>query len=529
MRAPGAVELMEEAVGLLREAPVSTLAVYLLGSVPFMVGLLFFVVEMTHSPFASERLAVESLLVTLLFAWRKVWQSLLMHRLYEQVSCGTVARRSIPSIALRQWALQPFSLVVLPLALLVTLPYASCVAFFRNASLFSAWEKEDAFRQARQQAVRWNGQNWQMLGIVAACSVLLFGNVLAVFIALPKLVQTFTGVEGDLARIGDRIANVTTFFAAAVVTWLVIDLLLSAIYVLRCFYGLSIHTGADLRAALRKATQVAALLAMMTGATQSRLQAQVQETVARTQPAPVNTERLNASIQAVVRRPAYAWRAPKDARSEPSEPPSWLRAIGDNVGRALRYIGRKLNSWLGSRDRSPQAPPEPAHPTVTLWIGVGAAALFGIGLVQFLRRRRSLKPVTAATGLQPVTAPVDLTQASVAADQLPEQAWLALADQLAAQSDYRLALRAIHLAGLNFLSQRKLITIQRWKTNSDYRSELKRRARIHQGSLAPLVPLFAHHAGLFEHGWYGVDVVDRVQVDQLRLAFQEMKSYAEQH
>ena len=64
-RARGPFDLLEEATHLLRTAPAATLAVYYLGAVPFVLGLLYFWADMSRSPFApaSRR--------RLRWAWRR--------------------------------------------------------------------------------------------------------------------------------------------------------------------------------------------------------------------------------------------------------------------------------------------------------------------------------------------------------------------------------------------------------------------------------------------------------------------------
>src|SRR5215467_2936976 len=80
-----AIELIEEAVHLLRQAPLSTLALYYIGSLPFVVGLLYFWAEMSRSPFASEHLVGEALGVALLFLWMKLWQARFSRKLWAQI------------------------------------------------------------------------------------------------------------------------------------------------------------------------------------------------------------------------------------------------------------------------------------------------------------------------------------------------------------------------------------------------------------------------------------------------------------
>jgi hypothetical protein len=121
---------------------------------------------------------------------------------------------------------------------------------------------------------------------------------------------------------------------------------------------------------------------------------------------------------------------------------------------------------------------------------------------------------------------VNLSDDSVTADQLPESSWLALADEWLTKGDYRLAMRALYLAGLNYLSQRDLVLIARYKTGLDYQSELERRARAGTGVSLDVVPVFQANNALFERGWYGCHVVDREQVQAFASGLDEMRRFA---
>ena len=106
-------------------------------------------------------------------------------------------------------------------------------------------------------------QNWAILGVVSVGGLLLFLNILVMVALLPQIGRSFLGIEGELVRLGVRILNTMTFAVAAAITWLAVDPLLEAAYVLRCFYGAAVTSGEDLRAALRKVTTIAALLLAM--------------------------------------------------------------------------------------------------------------------------------------------------------------------------------------------------------------------------------------------------------------------------
>src|SRR5580698_1644594 len=184
MRARGAVEILEESVNLLREAPPAAVAAYLTGAVPFSLGLLFFFTEMVRSPFASERLALESAGVAVLLLWKHMWQAIFMARLHGQLSPRTVRSKITLRLAAMQCAIQPLRLVVVPVSLLLTVPCASVVAFFRNVSLFAALGDPDPLGAARRQASLWIRQSWGVLSITGVAALFLFVNILLLLILL---------------------------------------------------------------------------------------------------------------------------------------------------------------------------------------------------------------------------------------------------------------------------------------------------------------------------------------------------------
>src|SRR5581483_8810417 len=97
-----AIDLLEQAAALLRRAPGAAIVEYLFGAVPFLVGFLFFVNEMTRSPFAAERLAPWSLALAILFIWKNVFRARFSAALYATLS--PASRR--PSSLLRLIAIQ---------------------------------------------------------------------------------------------------------------------------------------------------------------------------------------------------------------------------------------------------------------------------------------------------------------------------------------------------------------------------------------------------------------------------------------
>jgi hypothetical protein len=137
---------------------------------------------------------------------------------------------------------------------------------------------------------------------------------------------------------------------------------------------------------------------------------------------------------------------------------------------------------------------------------------------------RSGKQARTASAI-PVAAPlVDLTDAGLEADQQPLDQWLQLARDLMARQELRLALRALYLAGLAYLAERSLISIQRGKSNQDYARELRRKSR----ATPELVDVFVQNMGVFERTWYGQYHVDRGILEQFENNLRKMRTCAPQ-
>ncbi len=530
MQARGAVEILEESVNLLREAPPEAIAAYLTGAIPFSLGWLFFFTEMIRSPFASDRLALESAAVAVLLLWKHVWQAIFMARLHGKLSSRAPGSASIVRLAAIQCAIQPLRLIVVPLSLFLTVPFASVVAFFRNVALFTALGEPDPVAAARHQASLWTRQNWGVLSVAAVAALFLFANVLLLLVGLPSLVRSFLGIEGDLARLGIGFLNLTTAAVAASITWLVIDAILGAVYVLRCFYGASVATGEDLTAALRRAIEVVALLLILIcAAPPAGLSQTPAQTPAETTPAPttIDPARLDRSIDQTIHRREFTWRSPPAASQEPEGRwTSWIRSAVNAIIDGVNWVVDRIADWFRPSDETPDGKKSSSpRRLIEIWTAVVAALLItGVVVFSFRRRSAGMMAVQAPTTAAPAA---NLADESLTADRLPESSWLKLAEESLARGEYRLALRALYLAGLNHMSQQEFISIRRWKTGLDYRRELERRARSIPSVSPELAPVFARNIALFERGWYGRHAVDRAAVEALMGGLQEMRRHAQ--
>lgn len=488
------IDILEEAVNLLRGAPLDTIVTYLIGAVPLTLAFLFFLTDMNRSPYAFEHLPWASLALAFLYVWKNSWQAVFMAKLYRRLSPTAVN----PAQAIvMQSTLQP-------IGLLLPLPFPWITAFFRNVALYAAMGRPDALAVARRQSVYATRQNWGVLSMVALGSLMLFVNVLVAIILLPQMGRSFLGIEGDLVRLGNGILNLTTLSVAAAITWLAIDPLLDAVYVLRCFYGESVATGADLRAALKK---IAIFIFLI-----STVHAQ-----------PVNQQKLDQAIDQVVHQREFTWRSPRPEGSEPEGKwVGWYRSTLKMIQDFKNLIWNKIKEWFTPEKELSENGKDTAINKKTLRaLILLIVALIAAGVVVFLLRR-TRRAVVAAKAVMAAAPPLNLADDSLTADRLPEAEWLAMAEEWMEKGDFRMALKAMYLAALNYLSAHELVSIRRWKSGLDYRRELTRRAR----AIPELPPAFERSLAIFEQGWYGRHVVDRAMAESLSNGFKEMRGLA---
>jgi len=527
IRTGGPVEMLEEAVHLLRSASAGAIAAYLTGSVPFLVGFLFFWTEMSRSRNAEADAFVEALGMALLFLWMNGWKAVFAGRLRQQLE-GAAAPpwtwRRAWGVCVVQSAVQPLKLVLLPMAVVAILPAASACAFFRNVTALADGGQRpgEVLKLARRQASLWQRDNWIALAILFAFSLVVFLNVALTLLLLPQLVRILTGYESEFARSGMHFALNGTFFAvSAGITWLCVDPFVQAFYVLRCFLGQAIATGADLKVELRGLRRTAAAVLMVVaimGLAQSPARAEGRPTVSPTA--------LDRSIDEVLAQREYRWRLPRavpEGRPFASGIVRFTEQAVEYLRRGVRFVEKwagRLMRWLRDVLGSPQPADERSGPApsgllrVSLWLLAVLAAGAAVALFLRSRSRRGRSPVAAAGA--PV---VDLTDESLVANQLPEETWLALAEEWIGKQDLRMALRALYLGTLAYLGRTGLLAIHACKSNREYESELRRKSR----ATPEIPPLFRENLGSFERSWYGRHEVLSEDIGQFRANLDRIK------
>jgi hypothetical protein len=556
----GALDLIEDATHLLRTEPMSLLPAYYLGTIPFALGLLFFVADMGSHPSAGRRVAAASLGLVVLFVWMKFWQWVFTQRalaLLTGIQPAPVTGRMVLRVVASEVALQPFGLILIPIATVLTLPLAWVYSFFQNLTVLAGGAPLDfgrLTRRAARQCALWPVENQMLKLIMIGFGGFVFLNWLILGIAAPLLAKKLLGIETVFSRSPMAMANSTFFAVICMLTFLCMDPIAKVLHVLRCFHGEARTDGSDLKAALRRevlsggksiALIAAALLVFpVLGRAEEVHPARPASVAAQSgavnvqsqNPDTVQPKELDRSIRETIAQRKYAWRMPRETSvsdeattQEKGIFAAFMENIVEFVGKVLKGVLQLLDSLMRKifGNWNPNIPSldsgfgwmEFQRLLLYLLSFVVIAGLMFLGWRLWRHRRGRAREQVEASPLQAVP---DLADENIGAEQLPEDGWAQLARECLARGEFRLALRAFYLSTLAHLASRQLITLARFKSNREYQDELQRRSH----ALADLIPLFKQSVGAFECVWYGTHPVSAESVAQFSDNVERIKALA---
>jgi hypothetical protein len=243
-----ALALIEDAIQLLRAAPVSFYALYTAGTVPFLLVFFNFCSEMSYSRDAAGKCAASAFGVAVAYFWMKGLQAFSCREL-ANVYTGNILRwwkpRTIVSIWCTQIALQPFGLILKPVAWLLVLPAAYIATFFQNLAIVGGSGSND-LQKSWDLAKLWPKQSFSVFSLLSLLSLILLANLYTLIFAIPFAFKMFLGIESFLTRNLNWMFSSVLFITLAAITHFLTDLLVKAIEVVRCCDGEALASGEDL-------------------------------------------------------------------------------------------------------------------------------------------------------------------------------------------------------------------------------------------------------------------------------------------
>ena len=534
-----AILLLEEAVHLLRLAPIFLLSGYYIGTLPFILGLFYFWADMSRSADAQSYHAVASLGVALLYIWMKCWHAVFAARLKMNISGQPLPRWSFQellSLVATQTLIHATAFFILPLAALLAIPFGWCYAFYQNVTAEGITESSDLkalCKKAWFQARLWPRQNHILLSIFFMFGVVVFLNITSAIYILPHLLKKYLGIESMFTLSGAHVINTTFWVVTVGISYLCMNPLVKTVYVLRCFYGGALKSGEDLK------TELKGLMSAKTGAVVAILLAILwiasAAPVMASETGFVSPQALDRSIEEVMAQREFTWRMPREKAVEDEKPPrgpiaSVVAWIIDKLGKGLKAVINwidKLINWL--IDLLPTADQRRASSdenwiasvrVVVIVLLIGLMCTLGYILWRSWMRRQTARSEIAATAVESTP---DLEDESTTADDLPVNRWLQLAHELTEKGSLRQAIRALYLAILADLAAHELITIEKFKSNREYETELHRRAHQKEG----LLNAFSKSREVFECVWYGMYKITRTDLDHYAAIQKRLMSIAQ--
>lgn len=530
------MQLVEEATQLLRRCPPGGWLWHFAGGAPFVCMILHFWNDMTRAGDAERRLPLAALGLSVAYLWMKIAQAVfadrLMRILRDEAHPPSLPFRGKLRLVSSQALIHATMPWVLSLAGMAVLPFGWAYAFYHNVTTLAVshfragGNTRSLMRTALAQAHHRPGANHALMLVILVTALMIWINFFGGTLVVGQLLRAFTGSENAISRTPFVLLDSGFVAATAMLAWFVTGPFVKAVYALRCFYGLSRRNGEDLLAALRMMSPPAGstlaatllLLACPIATAQPAGPSQAPSTPRATADHPRAAE-LDERIHQVLQEEMFRWRMPREKLDSDERGPitqlvtgitQWLSDAWKQMSDAIRRFWRKLfpERERSLTDDSSAATPWTDSVQIIVYVLAGALLLLLVVLVWRQWRRAGPKPAAAA----PAPPPVDLQSEQVLASQLPEMEWLRLAQEKLDAGELRLALRALFLASLAHLGDRRLIAISRAKSNGDYLRELGFRARDRQ----ELRQRFNENVRAFDRAWYGWHEVTRETLDHFR-------------
>ncbi len=544
----GALQILEEAFHLVRSLELGHFWTLYLGVVPYALGFLYFAADMSRSSFAERDAAFAALVMVALYFWMRYCQAKFCAGLWGvlnparvRVSIGRLERfGSIVALFL----LHAFHLPLLVVGSFFVLPLGWIMAAQQNVNVLALTHDHEGrpLRSIFSKSVQYSHYQWAqnhgLLIVLFFVSVFTWVNLVATCILVPGLGKSIFGIE-TIFSLSPKAAvmNTTFLLGSFLLLHMAITPLMSAAYVLRCFYAESRETGADLLSRLASSRErrsrelekekggspgMIVLLVLVIGFCADGARAEEKSKVQSAEESS-RVEELRSAIAGTLEQKQYQWQfSRRVVETESEEQETWLGQRIEEIAQSARKILAAVEEWFEAalkrmmerempdgdlnNEESFRFFKELSSTASLVLMVLILGLLIWLSMALYRKHRQDEKPVDGSEG---VSGLIDLTSEDIVASQLQEDEWLRLAREQIERGEERLAVRALFLATLAHLGEKGLLKIARFKSNRDYRGELGVRAR----NLRDLRIAFDENTSLFERVWYGLHSIGEGSVD----------------
>lgn len=486
------VQLIEEALALLRQLPPTAFLRYLLSATPWTLLLWFFIFHLRQDAAAESRALPMAGLAALAYLLYRGGCIRFCHDLYTALT-GSPARPA-PSLLLRQLTLHGW--LLLPLLPAATCPPLLPPLLFLQGALSAARTPDSPAGLLRLLVRNLRQALWLALLLLPALALLVL-NLCILFRLLPELVLSLSG--WSVIPTFPRQTLAGEGLALLLAMPLFNTLFLACLCLLR-FHAESTETGEACRLALVRSGLLKKILPLLLLACAC---------LADTPPTP---PQLQQDIRIILRDGRYNWQEPS-AHPNPDAPERTIMPPLQTLAHALCDAGDWINRTVIDRlarllpqsrrqPRTGTSPPTPAERGNGLLLFIAAAMILTLATALWIvrrRLRRQNQPAPAARTAAIAAPTPDLTAPGLHPEQLPAEAWQELARLMTRQECWKAACRAWFMAQICALAQRRLLHLAQHKSNRDYLRELQSRG-------APAHPYqhdFQASQQDFDALWYG--------------------------
>ena len=250
----------------------------------------------------------------------------------------------------------------------------------------------------------------------------------------------------------------------------------------------------------------------------------------------LSADELNRSIEEIINRREFTWRMPREKLEKKDDSYSGpfsvvFEWIGDLIKKGVKVIKeliKKFIDWI--KKLFPDKDPDTGLSntdwiySVRIFLVILLALLCLVLGYLFFRIWQKRHSTMVKAVIEPVVQSPDIEDDGVRADDLPASRWLNLAKEFAAKGSLRLAMRALYLATLSHLAEQEMITIEIFKSNLDYETELKRRAYEKK----EILTAFSKNVIFFDRVWYGMHRITMPDLNSFAATQERIMALADQ-